>query len=348
MAVPLRILYNRGSPHIKEASLTAPASSPILGLLQTALRAEHAAIVQFMSHAHRLREVETLHVVEGIARQDMRHFKWLSEMVVKLGGNPTLERGPVALAPASPRVWLQADLALVEDAIAFYGVAIDQTPGEPEVRRLFERLLADEVDHRGRLARLIEHWRDRAPEDDAEALVDHPGHAEAVPPADPQVHGFLDFAIRHEYAVILQYLHHAFLMDDQRVSRDMEEIAIEEMRHLGWLSEALVERGGLPEWEADRLELTEDPVEMLELDLQREIEVEADYKEFTAAMADPEIKAIFDRIGQHETYHAGVIGEMLERLKATRQAQRDASVAAAPAKCPFHTTVGSLLGQPQS
>jgi bacterioferritin len=242
----------------------------------------------------------------------------------------------VFVEPASPLVWITADVALTEDAIARYRLGADASQAHPELKRLFERLLADEEDHRGRLIELVDYWREK-PEPEAPLEQHHIApHSE-----DGRIHGFLDFAIKHEYAVILQYLHHSFLLKDQRVSRDMEEIAIEEMRHLGWLSEKLVERKGCPFWEADRLELTEDPIEMLELDLAREIEVEADYQEITAAMADPEIRALFDRIGDHETYHAGVIAEMIDRLKSAQAADK------LPVR-PSTSTVGSLLGTPQA
>lgn len=338
---------------------TAP--HPAIETLQESLRWVHAGIVQLMSHAYRIGDLQSLHALEGIARQEMRHFKWLAELVVKLGGNPTLERAEVYQEAASPLVWLGRDVSLIEQAIARYRLAID-THADAEVRRLFERLLADEEDHRDRLHALIDYWRAQ-PEPAAPTEL---GHEE--PHGDKeQTHGFLDFAIQHEYAVILQYLHHSFLMPDQRVSRDMEEIAIEEMRHLGWLSEKLIERGGCPFWEADRLEMSDDPVEMLELDLAREIEVEADYQQITAAMEDPEIRRLFDRIGEHETYHAGIIGEMIARLKAQEAPAETTGLPKAPASAPVEApepvgsptptpapaprsqcTVGSLLGRPQT
>lgn len=335
------------------------APHPAIETLQESLRCVHAGIVQLMSHGYRLHDLQSLHVLEGIARQEMRHFKWLSEMVVKQGGNPTLERAPVYQEPASALVWLARDVSLVEDAIARYRLAMD-TYADPALHRLFERLVADEEEHRAKLLELVDYWRDR-PEPVAPLEL---GHVE--PHGDKaQIHGFLDFAIQHEYAVILQYLHHAFLIDDQRVSRDMEEIAVEEMRHLGWLSEKMVERGGCPYWEADRLELTEDPIRMLELDQAREIEVEADYQEMTAAMADPEIRALFDRIGDHEKYHAGAIGEMITRLKAAHAADQATGFPTVPTTAPVaapppvlsapeapapsrQCTVGSLLGKPQT
>jgi bacterioferritin len=329
---------------MKEFNVSQAPPHPALETLQDALRHEHAGIVQMMVHAHRIGDLASMHTLEGIARQDMRHFKWLAEMVVRLGGNPTVERGPVYTETASPLIWLGRDVAHAEDALARYKLAAEIYADE-EVRRLFTRLVADEEDHRTRLLDLVDHWRTQ-PEPVAPPELGHlEPHGETA-----QIHGFLDFAIKHEYAVILQYLQHSFLIEDQRVSRDMEEIAIEEMRHLGWLSEKLVERGGIPAWEVDRVELTEDPIRMLELDLAREIEVEADYKQVVAAMADPEIRRLFDRIGDHETYHAGVIGEMIARLKAAEVPAAPAPEPLSAARCPHlarQKTVGSLLGQAQ-
>jgi bacterioferritin len=309
--------------------------SSALAALQEALRWEHAAIVQFLLHAYRIGDLRTLHELEGMARQEMRHFKWLSERIVALGGNPTLERAELFLEAASPSIWLARDVALVEGAIARYSLGRETAP-TPELARLYARLLDDEEDHRRKLIDLVEYWQEK-PEPVPPLELEHEG----VHATDADTRGFLDFAIQHEYAVILQYLHHAFLLPDQKASRELEEIAIEEMRHLGWLSERLIDRGGCPFWTPDRLELSEDPIEMLELDQAREIEVEADYQQMTAAMADPEIKRLFDRIGAHEAYHAGVIGELITRLKAEQAKQ------APPPTRPHGPTIGSLLGEAQ-
>lgn len=349
-----------------------PGREAVLARLSDALRGEHALIVQLMSHGYRLRDEDALHVIEGISRQDMRHFKWLAETVVRLGGTPTLERGPVALAPAAPHVWLAADVALLDAQTGAYSELLDSLDGltgeEPaqEVRQLIARIRGDKLYHREKLLALAEAWEGRelpAPQPAAHGEVDE------------QANGFLDFAIGHEYEVILQYLHHAFLLEDQWASRQLEDVAIEEMRHLGWLTEALVERGGCPYWEARRLELHDDAVRMLELDQQRELEVEADYAQMTAAMSDPAIRRLFDRIGDHERFHAGTLGRLVARLQGAPAAgaalpglgagvavasppappppvpAREEPAPAAPAPvpprvCPY--TVGSLFGQPQS
>ena len=337
-----------------------PGREAVIARLLEALRGEHALIVQLMSHGYRLRDEDALHAIEGISRQDMRHFKWLAETVVRLGGTPTLERGPVALEPAAPHVWLAADVALIEGRMAHYREIADGLDNfavegpAAEIRQLCERILADKEYHREKVLALLAAWEHRESPEHEPAP-----HGEV----DDATRGFLDFAIGHEYEVILQYLHHAFLLEDQWASRVLEDVAIEEMRHLGWLTEALVDRGGCPLWNAKRLELHDDAVRMLELDQQREIEVEADYAQMTAAMSDPEIRRLFDRIGDHERYHAGTLGRLIKRLKdqpsvaallpavptipPNREALDPASLPPSrPSKCPY--TVGSLFGQAQS
>jgi bacterioferritin len=339
--------------------------------LQDALRAEHALIVQLMGHGYRIGG-SAVGQMEGISRQDMRHFKWIAELVVRLGGTPTLERGPIQMEAAAPHVWLAADVSLVEDRLAACKAHMDLLDAhaaegpEAEIRQLLERIAADKMYHREKLLGMLVDWQTREPQ--ATASEAAAGEAAASNDVDEATQGFLQFAIGHEYEVVLQYLHHAFLLEDQWASRQLEDVAIEEMRHLGWLSETLIERGGCPFWEAKRLELDDDAIRMLELDQQREIEVEADYAQMTAAMSDPDIRRLFDRIGSHESYHAKNLGRLIERLKGQRSdappliaalmpslpppavTPSAAAPGAAPqpsrSSCPY--TVGSLFGQPQS
>ena len=49
-----------------------------------------------------------------------------------------------------------------------------------------------------------------------------------------------------EHAAIIQYLVHAYAMGEGEMSCEIEAIAREEMRHLDWLAETIVELGGVP------------------------------------------------------------------------------------------------------
>ena len=52
--------------------------------------------------------------------------------------------------------------------------------------------------------------------------------------------------IEAEHAAIIQYLVHAYSMGEGELSCEIEAIAREEMRHLDFLAETVVELGGVP------------------------------------------------------------------------------------------------------
>ena len=49
-----------------------------------------------------------------------------------------------------------------------------------------------------------------------------------------------------EHGAIIQYLTHAYAIGEGEMSCEIEAIAREEMRHLDWLAETIVELGGTP------------------------------------------------------------------------------------------------------
>ena len=49
-----------------------------------------------------------------------------------------------------------------------------------------------------------------------------------------------------EHAAIIQYLAHAYAMGEGEMACEIEAIAREEMRHLDFLAETIVELGGVP------------------------------------------------------------------------------------------------------
>ena len=49
-----------------------------------------------------------------------------------------------------------------------------------------------------------------------------------------------------EHGAIIQYLIHAYAMGEGEMACEIEALAREEMRHLDWLAEAIVELGGVP------------------------------------------------------------------------------------------------------
>lgn len=126
---------------------TVSRPDQIILLLQDDIRGEHAAIMQYLQHAYRLPEGELPGDVEEIAREEMRHFRWLCEMVVDLGGVPTINRDPIFLDAPSAVDLLRLDIDAEDRAIAQYRDHIARID-HPKVVRLLERILADELAHR--------------------------------------------------------------------------------------------------------------------------------------------------------------------------------------------------------
>ena len=52
--------------------------------------------------------------------------------------------------------------------------------------------------------------------------------------------------LQDEHGAIIQYLVHAFSMGEGEMACEIEAIARDEMRHLDWLAETIVELGGTP------------------------------------------------------------------------------------------------------
>ena len=204
----------------------------IISLLNQDLEGEHAAIIQYLQHAYAMGEGEMACEIEAIAREEMRHFDWLAETIASLGGVPSLDRGDMRMDGASVADWMKNDVLQEEDAIAMYQEHI-KAIDDPKIKRLLERILSDEKSHRGD----FEHFVDKAQK---ESTTDLRG------PRQDRVAQILNWGIEHEYTVILQYLFHRYMTSNEDVKREMEDQAINEMQHLGWLSEELVDKQGTP------------------------------------------------------------------------------------------------------
>ena len=115
----------------------------IIALLNQDLEGEHAAIIQYLVHAYAMGEGEMACEIEAIAREEMRHFDWLAETIVSLGGTPSLEKGDMRTSGESVPDWMRNDVLQEKDAITLYEEHI-KAIGDPKIRRLLQRILSDE------------------------------------------------------------------------------------------------------------------------------------------------------------------------------------------------------------
>ena len=237
----------------------------VIAMLNQDIRGEHAAIVQYLRHAYAMEEGELACEIEAIARDEMRHLDWLSETVAELGGDPTLERGDMTLGGDSITQWMERNVGLEQDAIALYEQHIAVIE-DPKIRRLLRRIVSDEAAHLHDFEHFVEKTRKKGME--PIAPLEKPA-GKSTKMAD-----MLNWGIRHEYTVILQYLYHSFVTPNEEVSEEMQDQAINEMQHLGWLAEELTESGGVPDIEETGVDQSRDTADMLRAD----IEIENDPK----------------------------------------------------------------------
>ena len=121
----------------------------IVRMLQDDLAGEHAAIMQYMQHVWRMGNAggDIPCEVQEVARDEMRHFRWVAELVVDLGSDPTIERDIIYVNGSPPVDLMLLDVDAEDRAIAQY-VEHVRNIDDRRVTRVIERILVDERAHR--------------------------------------------------------------------------------------------------------------------------------------------------------------------------------------------------------
>lgn len=277
----------------------------IIEMLRDDMRGEQQAIIQYLAHAYALGEGEEAGEIEAIAREEMRHLDWLADTIVELGGDPDMGREPPDLSMAAPAVQMRKDVDLEQQAIDQYRAHMEAIEDEG-IRRLLARIVHDELVHQKDFAALAQKLEAEGGEEASE------GEQAAV---SERLAEILDHGVRHEYTVILQYLYHSFVAEDCELAEELENAAINEMQHMGWLAEELQEKGQQPAFEHDELFLSRDPVANLEADIAIEEEVTRQYSTQIPEVQEEDIQAILTRVRDHEIYHADVFRDLLKEAK---------------------------------
>lgn len=270
----------------------------IITLLNQDLEGEHGAIIQYLTHAYAMGEGEMACEIEAIAREEMRHLDWLAETIVELGGVPSLERGKIRMGGDSVADWMRNDVLLEEDGINLYREHI-KLIDEPKIKRLLERILSDEESHQGD----FQHFVDKAQKEGAKDVRGS---------RTDRVVQTLNWGIEHEYTVILQYMFQSYMTTNKEAKKELEDQAINEMQHLGWLAEKIVDISGNPRIEHAEVDRSAKTADMLRADIKIEQEVAAAYDRAAKETTDTDLKELLLRIRDHEVYHAEVFSNLLK------------------------------------
>jgi bacterioferritin len=272
----------------------------IIKILNSDLQDEHGAIIQYLVQAYAVGEGEMSCEIEAIAREEMRHLDWLAETIVELGGTPSIKRGSMRMGGKQVPEWIQNSVLLEEDAIKNYEQHI-KIIDDPKIKRLLERIVSDERSHHADFVHFIEKSK-------KEGMKDLRGSRQDV------VTGVLNWGIEHEYTVILQYLLHSYMAKNEDMKKEMEDQAVNEMQHLGWLAEEMVGGDSSPVIEHTEVNQSTDMSDMLKADISIEKKVAAEYDRAAKEVDDPSLKKLLTRIRDHEIYHTKVFQDLLDEI----------------------------------
>ncbi|MBM4446043.1 MAG: ferritin-like domain-containing protein [Chloroflexi bacterium] len=273
----------------------------IIALLNEDLEGEHGAIIQYLTHAYAMGEGEMACEIEAIAREEMRHLDWLADAIVGLGGKPSMKRGKMRMEGKSVSDWMKRNVLLEKDAITMYKEHI-KAIGDRKTKRLLKRVLSDEESHHGDFA----HFVDKAKKEGAKDLRGD---------RKDKVAKILNWGIEHEYTVVLQYLLHSYLAKNEEMKLEMQDQAINEMQHMGWLAEEMVSGKGNPKLEHTKIDKSTKMGDMLRADIKIEKEVAAEYDRAAKEVTVPDLKKLLKRIRDHELYHIEVFDDLLKEVE---------------------------------
>ena len=174
-----------------------------------------------------------------------------------------------------------------------------QSVDDPRIKRLLQRILSDEASHHGD----FKHFVDKAQKE---------GTKDVRGGRTDKVIQTLNWGIEHEYTVILQYIFQSYMTTNKEAKKQLEDQAINEMQHLGWLAEKIIDISGNPRIEHTEVDQSTRTPDMLRADIKIEREVAAAYDRAAEETADPDLKKLLLRLRDHEIYHAEVFSDLLK------------------------------------
>jgi len=274
--------------------------SELISMLLYDVALEHSAIVQYLYHIFLIGNPEITEEIEKIARQEMRHMKWFAQKVVQLGGQVELKRVEEEIKVGGPD-WasmIENDVNAEQMAIETYTKQLEEVKDD-SVKRLLERVINDESQHKLEFSELLEQVRSMEFTE------------EEKKEADRKTVELLNRLLQEEYKIILDYLHNFFHSKDCDYKDIMLDLAIESMVHMGELGEKIGDMGGVPNLSMPELKRTKD----VESHILYEESSKEEYIKRAKEVSDPRIKNLLEWIEKQEDYHKQRLLEFLRRMK---------------------------------
>ncbi len=135
----------------------------------------------------------------------------------------------------------------------------------------------------------------------------------------PELIKTLLYNVALEHSAIVQYLYHIFLIGDAEVTEEIEKIARQEMRHMKWFAQKVVQLGGEVELKRVEEEIRvggPDWASMIENDVNAEQLAIDTYSRQLEEVKDDSVRKLLERVIHDESEHKNEFSELLEAVKS--------------------------------
>ncbi len=261
---------------------------------------EHSAIVQYLYHIFMIGDAEVTEEIEKIARQEMRHMKWFAQKVVQLGGEVELKRVEEEIRVGGPD-WasmIENDVNAEQLAIDTYSRQLEEVKDD-SVRKLLERVIHDESEHKNEFSELLE------------AVKSREFTGEEKQRADEDTVRLVNRLLQEEYRIVLDYLYNFFHSKNCEYRDIMLDLAIESMVHMGELGEKLGEMGGTPDLSMPEIK----PTKGVKEHILYEESSQNEYLKMAGSISDPSLKKLLEWIEGQEEYHRQRLLEFMRKMR---------------------------------
>ena len=143
---------SRGEGRIFEGKMK---NEEVVRLLNEDITGEIDAILTYMRNAFVTEHILTMHEMEEIGKDEMRHVEWLSALVTDFGGVPTMVHHPLSFGGDTTEDFLKRAIALEKGAIAQYKDHIERIDHK-EVVEVLKVILWEEENHLEEFEEILE------------------------------------------------------------------------------------------------------------------------------------------------------------------------------------------------
>ncbi|EDP73503.1 ferritin-like domain-containing protein [Hydrogenivirga sp. 128-5-R1-1] len=291
---------------------------------------EHSAIIQYLFHAYTIGEESIENELEEIAREEMKHLRMFAHAVVDLGGIPAIDkRASVFLEAPNAVELLQFDIDAEKMAIDEYSRQLKDIP-DKKVQRILERIINDESSH----LHIFKGLQEKVKEN-----ISKKGKNTAVDENKLKIVKLLNIYLQKQYEKILESLYQSFITKHKNphLSDELEQRAIDKMKHFGWVAEEVAEAGAKPDMSLPSVKKIEDEKEIINYQIKDQQEFPEEIQQMANETEDKDLKWILERIAKREIHYT----DLEEFLSKPDTTEKDI------AKVISALTVGSLFKKAQ-